>query len=51
VTVNPGGTFLNMDRSRTNDLLITMEPANAAVVAASKKDGKPAAVLRREPDR
>jgi hypothetical protein len=51
VTVNPGGTFLNIDRSRTNDLLITMGPANAAVVAASKKDGKPTSVLRREPDR
>lgn len=51
VTVNPGGTFLNIDRSRTNDLLITMGPANAAVVAASRKDGKPTSVVRREPDR
>ncbi len=51
VTVNPGGTFLNLDRSRTNDLLITMGPAVPSVVAASKKGGKFVSVVTREPDR
>jgi hypothetical protein len=51
VTVNPGGTFLNLDRSRTNDLLITLGPANTAVVAATKKDGRTVSVVKKEPDR
>ena len=50
VSVNPGGTFLNLDRSRTNDLLITLGPAAASVVAASK-DGKLVSTVKREPDR
>jgi hypothetical protein len=50
VTVNPGGTFLNLDRSRTNDLLITLGPAVPSVVAASQK-GRIVSVVRREPDR
>jgi hypothetical protein len=51
VTVNPGGTFLNVDRSRTNDLLITLGPAIPSVVAASKKNGKFVSAASREPDR
>jgi hypothetical protein len=51
VTVNPGGTFLSFDRSRTNDLLITLGPAVAAVVASEKKNGKLVSVVKREPDR
>lgn len=51
VTVDPGGTLLNADRSRTNDLLITMGPAAAAVVTASKKDSKAVATVMRVPDR
>jgi hypothetical protein len=51
VTVNPGGTFLNVDRSRTNDLLITLGPAIGSVVAASKQNGKFVRIVSREPDR
>jgi hypothetical protein len=51
VTVNPGGTFLNLDRTRTNDLLITLGPAVPAVVAVSKKNGKIVTVVSRSPDR
>jgi hypothetical protein len=50
VTVNPGGTFLNVDRSRTNDLLITLGPAVPSVVAASR-NGKPVSAASRAPDR
>ncbi len=51
VTVNPGGPFLNLDRSRSNDLLITMGPAVPSVVVASKKGGKFVSAVTREPDR
>jgi hypothetical protein len=50
VTVNPSGTFLNVDRSRTNDLLITLGPAVPSVVAASK-NGKLVMAASKEPDR
>jgi len=51
VTVNPGGTFVSLDRSRTNDLLITMGPAAPAVVSASKRANKSVAAVAIEPDR
>jgi len=51
VTVDPSGTLLSADRSRTNDLLITLGPAVQAVVAAEKKDGKVVSVVTREPNR
>jgi hypothetical protein len=51
VTVNPSGNFLNFDRMRTNDLLITLGPAVQAIVAGSTKDGRKTATLVREPNR
>jgi hypothetical protein len=39
-TVNSGGNFLSFDRTRTNDLLITMGPAVKAVVAERTKEGR-----------
>jgi hypothetical protein len=51
VTVDPSGTFLSLDRSRTNDLLITLGPAVQAVVAAEKKNGRVVSVVTREPAR
>jgi hypothetical protein len=50
VTVNPSGTFLTADRSRTNDLLITLGPAIPSVVAASR-NGNLVATAGKEPDR
>jgi hypothetical protein len=50
VTVNPGGTFLSADRTRTNDLLITLGPAVPSVVAASR-NGKLVTTASKEPDR
>jgi hypothetical protein len=51
VTVDPTGTLLNLDRSRTNDLLITLGPVAAGVLAAEKKNGKVVSVVTREPSR
>lgn len=50
-TVNPSGNFLNLDRTRTNDLLITMGPAVQAVVAERAKDGRKSVVVNAAPDR
>ena len=38
-TINPGINFLSLDRTRTNDLIITLGPAAKAVVAAKTKPG------------
>ena len=52
VTVNPDSPFLSTNRTRTNDLLITLGPAVPAVVAAlSKKNGKTVTLVTRAPDR
>ena len=49
VTVNPSGNFLTLDRTRTNDLTITLGPAVAAVVEASRSGRTK--VVSRVPDR
>jgi hypothetical protein len=49
VSVNPGGTFLSLDRTRTNDLLITLGPAAPAVVALSTTGGRKVQVVTRGP--
>ena len=51
VTVNPSGNFLSLDRTRTNDLLITLGPAVPAVVALMAKDGRRTSKVVRAPDR
>jgi hypothetical protein len=50
-TVNPSDNFLSLDRTRTNDLLITMGPAVQAVVAERAKNGRRTTVVSRVPDR
>jgi hypothetical protein len=50
-TVNPSDNFLSLDRTRTNDLLITMGPAVQAVVAERAKNGRRTTVVIRVPDR
>jgi hypothetical protein len=51
VTVNPNGNFLTLNRTRTNDLTITMGPAVKSVVAAEMKNGRRTMVVSRVPDR
>jgi hypothetical protein len=51
VTVNPSGNLLSLDRTRTNDLLITLGPASKAVIAERAKDGRRVMVVTRAPDR
>ncbi|MBH5396404.1 hypothetical protein HZZ13_01050 [Bradyrhizobium sp. CNPSo 4010] len=51
VTVNPSGNFLSLDRTRTNDLTITLGPAVPAVVAEVVKNGRRTTVAGRVPDR
>ena len=50
VTVNPSGPFVSADRTRTNDLLITLGPAVPSVVTASR-NGKLVKTAGREPNR
>ncbi|WP_128931938.1 hypothetical protein [Bradyrhizobium zhanjiangense] len=50
VTVNPSGNFLSLDRTRTNDLTITLGPAVPGVVEATR-NGRRITVASRVPDR
>jgi hypothetical protein len=50
-TVNPGTDFLTLSRTRTNDLIITLGPAEPKVVAAHARDGRRVAVVGVEPGR
>jgi hypothetical protein len=51
VTVNPSGNFVSLNRTRTNDLTITLGPAVKSVVAAETKNGRRTMVVSRAPDR
>jgi hypothetical protein len=51
VSVNPSGNFLTLDRTRTNDLTITLGPAVQTVVAEMAKNGRRTMVAGRAPDR
>ena len=50
VTVNPSGPFLGLDRTRTNDLLITLGPAAPAVIVTTK-NGRKVQVVSEAPNR
>jgi hypothetical protein len=50
-TVNPGSDFLTLSRTRTNDLIITLGPAEPKVVTAHGRDGRRLAAIGAEPGR
>jgi hypothetical protein len=47
--VNSSGSFLSLDRTRTNDLLITLGPAVPAVVQEMAKNGKKITTVSMQP--